>query len=151
MFCVSARTLSFKTAAAQMYLTPSAVSHQVRELEDHLGVKLFERKTRALELTAEGRQLLEECEPLLISIEDSVIRVSRRRQRRVVLPPFFASELFIPRLAGFYAAQPDIDIQMTTTDPRPTGHPADSAASGATGVEPVIVVSAIDFASAMDS
>jgi LysR family glycine cleavage system transcriptional activator len=132
VFCVSARTLSFKTAAAQMYLTPSAVSHQVRELEEHLGVKLFERKTRALELTAEGRQLLEECEPLLISIEDAVIRVSRRRQRRVlrlVLPPFFASELFIPHLAGFYAAQPDIDIQMTTTDPRPTEHPADADVS----------------------
>ena len=52
VFCVSARTLSFKTAAAQMFLTPSAVSHQVRELEEYLGVKLFERKTRALELTA---------------------------------------------------------------------------------------------------
>ena len=132
VFCVSARTLSFKTAAAQMYLTPSAVSHQVRELEEHLGVKLFERKTRALELTAEGRQLLEECEPLLISVEDAVIRVSRRRQRRVlrlVLPPFFASELFIPRLASFYAAQPDIDIQMTTTDPRPDEHPADADVS----------------------
>ena len=132
VFCVSARTLSFKTAAAQMFLTPSAVSHPVRELEEYLGVKLFERKTRALELTAEGRQLLEECEPLLISIEDSVIRVSRRRQRRVlrvVLPPFFASELFIPRLAGFYAAQPDIDIQMTTTDPRPTELPADADVS----------------------
>lgn len=126
VFCVSARTLSFKTAAAQMFLTPSAVSHQVRELEEHLGVKLFERRTRALELTAEGRQLLEECEPLLISLEDAVIRVSRRRQRcvlRLALPPFFASELFIPRLASFYLAQPDIDIQVTTAEPRPSEHP----------------------------
>ncbi|MCU0761060.1 MAG: LysR family transcriptional regulator [Steroidobacteraceae bacterium] len=132
VFCVAARTLSFKAAAAQMYLTPSAVSHQVRELEEHLGVKLFERRTRALELTAEGRQLLEECEPLLVSVEDAVIRLSRRRQRRVlrlVLPPFFASELFIPNLAGFYAAQPEIDIQMTTTDPRPTEHPPDADVS----------------------
>jgi LysR family glycine cleavage system transcriptional activator len=132
VFCVAARTLSFKTAAAQMYLTPSAVSHQVRELEEHLGVKLFERRTRALELTAAGHQLLQECEPLLVSLEDAVIRVPRRRQRRVlrlVLPPFFASELFVPRLAGFYAAQPDIDIQMTTTDPRPTEHPPDADVS----------------------
>jgi len=47
VFCVAARSLSFKSAAASMYLTPSAVSHQVRELEEHLGVRLFERKTRA--------------------------------------------------------------------------------------------------------
>ncbi len=127
VFCVAARTLSFKSAAASMYLTPSAVSHQIRELEEHLGVKLFERKTRALELTAEGQQLLQECEPLLVSLEDAVIRVSRRRQGRVLrlaLPPFFASELFIPRLAQFYVAQPDIDIQVTTQDPRPIEHPA---------------------------
>ncbi len=127
MFCVAARSLSFKSAAASMYLTPSAVSHQIRELEELLGVKLFERKTRALELTPEGQQLLQECEPLLVSLEDAVIRVSRRRQRRILrlaLPPFFASELFIPRLAQFYVAQPDIDIQVTTQDPRPVDHPA---------------------------
>ena len=64
-----------------MYLTPSAVSHQIRELEEHLGVKPFERKTRALELTAEGQQLLQECEA-------------------------------------------EIDIQVTTQDPRPIDHPA---------------------------
>jgi LysR family transcriptional regulator, glycine cleavage system transcriptional activator len=132
VFCVAARSLSFKSAAASMYLTPSAVSHQVRELEEHLGVKLFERKTRSLELTADGQQLLQECEPLLVSLEDAVIRVSRRRQRRVLrlaLPPFFASELFIPRLAQFYVAQPDIDIQVTTQDPRPIDHPASADVS----------------------
>lgn len=132
VFCVAARSLSFKSAAASMYLTPSAVSHQVRELEEHLGVKLFERMTRSLELTTDGLQLLQDCEPLLVSLEDAVIRVSRRRQRRVLrlaLPPFFASELFIPRLAQFYVAQPDIDIQVTTQDPRPMDHPASADVS----------------------
>ncbi len=132
VFCVCARTLSFKAAAGTLFLTPSAVSHQIRELEEHLGVKVFERRARALELTFEGRQLLDEVEPLLGSIDTAVSRVARRRQRRLLrlaLPPFFATELFIPRLAGFYAAQPDTDIQVSSQDPRPIEHPADADVS----------------------
>jgi len=111
VFCVAARSLSFKSAAASMYLTPSAVSHQIRELEAHLGVKLFERKTRALELTADGQQLLQDCEPLLVSLEDAVIRVSRRRQRRALrlaLPAFFAIE---------HPASTDVSVLLLETAP----------------------------------
>jgi LysR family glycine cleavage system transcriptional activator len=127
VFCVSARSLSFKSAAAILYLSPSAVSHQVRELEDHLGLRLFERKTRALELTIEGHRLLREVEPLLNAIDEAIARVTRvgrPRSLRVALPPFFASELFIPRLSGFYTAQPDIDLHVTTENPRPSEHAA---------------------------
>jgi LysR family transcriptional regulator, glycine cleavage system transcriptional activator len=132
VFCVCARSLSFKGAAATLFLTPSAVSHQIRELEEHLGLKLFDRRTRALELTLDGRQLLEDVEPLFASINDAVARISRRRERRVLrlaLPPFFETEVFIPRLAGFYAAQPDIDIQVSSQDPRPVEHPVDADVS----------------------
>ena len=58
VFCVSARCLSFKTAGQMLSLTPSAISHQVRELEEQLRVRLFVRKSRALSLTPAGQALL---------------------------------------------------------------------------------------------
>lgn len=127
VFCLCARTLSFKAAASQLHLTPSAVSHQVRELEDYLGARLFERRTRALELTPEGRELLEACEPAFATLDDALRSVSRRGRRkvlRILLPPLFESEAFMPRLSRLFEAQPDIDIQVTSHDPRPTEHPS---------------------------
>src|ERR1700742_3652518 len=125
-FCVAARHRSFKFAADELFLTPSAVSHQMRELEDSLGVRLFERKTRALELTTAGHTLLDEVEPLLEALDRSLAQIARRNGRqtlRVLLPPFFASELFIPRLTTFCSAHPEIDLQIDTSDPRPSIHP----------------------------
>jgi LysR family glycine cleavage system transcriptional activator len=98
----------------------------MKELEEALGVRLFERKTRALDLTIAGHTLLDEVEPLLEALDRTLTQVARRSGRhtlRVLLPPFFASELFVPRLANFCAAHPDIDIQMDTHDPRPASHP----------------------------
>src|ERR1700749_169012 len=126
-FCVAARRRSFKSAADELFLTPSAVSHQMKELEDALGVRLFERKTRAVDLTTAGHTLLDEVEPLLEALDRSLTQVARRSGRhtlRVLLPPFFASELFIPRLTTFCAAHPEIDMQIDTRDPRPSIHPA---------------------------
>lgn len=125
-FCVAARHRSFKFAADELFLTPSAVSHQMKELEDSLGVRLFERKTRALELTTAGHTLLDEVEPLLEALDRSLAQIARRNGRRtlrVLLPPFFASELFVPRLISFCDEHPDIDIQIDTRDPRPSVHP----------------------------
>ena len=126
VFCVAARHRSFKLAASHLYLTPSAVSHQMKELEEALGVELFVRKSRALELTAAGAALLEEIEPLLAAIDRSLAQVARRSGRRtlrILLPPFFASELFIPRLTGFCAEHREFDIHIDTRDPRPSSHP----------------------------
>ncbi len=123
---MAARHRSFKFAADELFLTPSAVSHQMRELEDSLGVRLFERKTRALELTTAGHTLLDEVEPLLEALDRSLAQIARRNGRqtlRVLLPPFFASELFIPRLTSFCAAHPEIDMQIDTSEPRPSIHP----------------------------
>lgn len=127
VFCVAARHRSFKLAADELYLTPSAVSHQMRELEEALGVDLFVRKSRALEITAAGATLLEEIEPLLSALDRTLAQIARRGTRRtlrILLPPFFASELFIPRLTGFCAEHREIDIQIDTRDPRPSLHPA---------------------------
>jgi LysR family transcriptional regulator, glycine cleavage system transcriptional activator len=125
-FCVAARHRSFKVAAAELFLTPSAVSHQMKELETLLGMRLFERKTRALELTTAGHRLLEEVEPLLEALDRTLTQFARHHGRqtlRVRLPALFANELFIPRLGEFCAANPLIDVQLDTRDPRPASHP----------------------------
>src|SRR5262245_676997 len=126
-FCVAARHRSFKFAADELFLTPSAVSHQMNALEDSLGVRLFERTTRAIGLTTAGHTLLAEIGPLLRARHGNLAQIARRNGRhtlRVLLPPFFASELFIPRLTSFCAAHPEIDMQIDTSDPRPSMHPA---------------------------
>lgn len=127
-FCLAARHSSFKVAADRLALTPSAVSHQVKDLEGRLGVTLFERRTRAVALTPIGQQLLEDLAPALEAVAAAVERVTRgqtlRRQLTVVMPPFFASELFAPRLPDFHERHPNIDLQVNTGDPVPRQHPS---------------------------
>ena len=126
-FCVAAEYGSFREAAERLYITPSAVSHQVKNLEDELGLRLFERLPRAVVLTVEGGKLFEELRPLIVDI-DTVTRRHRRlgvRQTlRISVQPFFASELFIPSLAGFTAQHPDIDLKVDTSDESAEKHPA---------------------------
>jgi LysR family transcriptional regulator, glycine cleavage system transcriptional activator len=124
-FSVAARQLSFKAAADVLYVTPSAISHRIRDLEKHLGQRVFVRKTRAVELTEAGRALLEEVEPLLHSLDAALERAEKRTRRRVLritAPPFLASELLIPRLSSFYGLQPRVDLQLSSTEPHPTEH-----------------------------
>jgi LysR family glycine cleavage system transcriptional activator len=125
-FCLAARHSSFKDAADRLSLTPSAVSHQVKELEEQLGVTLFQRRTRSVVLTPVGRQLLDDLEPALGALSTAIERTRNtsgaRRQLTIVMPPFFASELFAPRLPDFHARHPGIDIQVDTHDPRPGQH-----------------------------
>jgi LysR family glycine cleavage system transcriptional activator len=131
-FCLAARHRSFKAAADELALTPSAISHQIRELEGSLGVQLFERRARALALTTAGHMLLKEIAPVLDTLDRSLAQFSRRNRRRsvrVLLPPFFASELFVPRLESFFARHPGIDIQVDTLDPWPTEHPLNADVS----------------------
>jgi LysR family glycine cleavage system transcriptional activator len=127
VFCVAARRLSFKAAAEELHVTPSAVSHQVLDLEDHLEVRLFVRRTRALELTPAGHLLVEEVEPLLRRLDEAIGKVAKQARRstvRLALPPFFASELFIPQLTSLLDLRPDLDLRIETSDPRPAQHAA---------------------------
>lgn len=71
-FCVAARYGSFKFAADELCVTPSAISHQMRQLESTLGLQLFERRTRSLVLTSAAQRLRAEVEPLLAALERSV-------------------------------------------------------------------------------
>src|SRR4029078_10286013 len=91
-FCIAARHCSFKIAADELFLTPSAGRHQMKELEETLGVRLFERKTRALELTTAGHTLHDEVAPLLDALDRSLAQFTRRHRRkslRIMLTPFF--------------------------------------------------------------
>ena len=120
-FSVAGRHLSFKAAADALYVTPSAVSHRIRDLEKHLGQRLFVRKIRAIELTDEGRALLDDVEPLLAALDRVVERANHRSPRRVLkitAPPFIANELLVPNLRSFYTLEPRIDLQITTTEVR---------------------------------
>lgn len=123
VFCVAARLGSFKEAASELFITASAVSHQIRTLEERLGFELFERRTRSVTLTARGSDLLDSVGPLLDRIDEEVSALVGARQSvplRVILPPFFAAEVFIPRLAEFTNRYPNIDIYLEITDAKPS-------------------------------
>lgn len=118
-FCAAARSESFSTAADELFVTASAVSHQIKSLEQELGLKLFERNSRSLSLTASGRSLFEDVYPLMAEIDAVAARYTKRDTRtslRISVQPFFASELFIPQLDKFTESHPEIDIQLDTND-----------------------------------
>lgn len=114
-----ARRLSFRAAAEELYLTQSAISRQIKNLEEELGAPLFSRGTRRVELTAAGAALQQAVVPALERLDRTVrqIRVARGR-RHVHLSTFasFATLWLMPRLAGFQQQHPDIDIRISATD-----------------------------------
>jgi len=116
-FHIAAKRGSFKAAAAELCVTASAVSLQIKALEQQLGVALFERGPRSLRLTAAGTTYLENIDALFSRLESVTEQLQRRFSRTVVrlqVPPFFASELLVPRLSSFGALHGDIDIQIET-------------------------------------
>lgn len=103
------------TAAAELGITPSAVSHQLKSLEVFLGQALTERRGRRLALTADGRRYFEAVRPAFILLHNAAGQLRRNvLQRRVTISalPSLAAGWFIPRLATFSAQYPNIDIQV---------------------------------------
>ena len=118
-FCVAARCESFSQAADELYITASAVSHQIKNLEAELGQELFERTGRSIRLSETGRSLYNQASPLVTELDELLLQFgnrSRRRPLRVSVQPFFASELFIPRLNDFIVNHPDIDLMVDSSD-----------------------------------
>lgn len=116
-FCVAAKCLSFKHAASQLFLTPSAVSHQIKQLEEQLGTQLFKRQTRAIELTSAGKQFYNTVHPIVSNLEQTIADFTNKQQSRTItvsLPEFFASELFVPKLSHWAKIHPDINLQLET-------------------------------------
>ena len=127
-FCKAAAHENFSTAAAELFITPSAVSHQIKSLEEELGLSLFERTRNDLRLTGVGRELFEEVRPLIEQIEDTVAAYRTRAVRSSVqmsVQPFFASEFFVPRLGEFTDKHPTIDIRVKASDESAETHPGD--------------------------
>ena len=114
-----ARHLNFSAAFEELSLTQSAVSRQIQSLESDVGVSLFLRHTRTVELTGAGAQLLRAVMPSLERI-DSAVRLIRQSAGRksVAISTWasFASMWLIPRLEAFQQDHPDIDIRIDTTD-----------------------------------
>ena len=116
-----ARQLNFRAAAEELALTQSAVTRQIQALEEEVGVALFLRHTRAVELTAAGAQLLQAVLPSLERMDGAVRQIRRSAGRKSVAISTwasFASMWLIPRLEAFQTAHPDIDIRIDASDAR---------------------------------
>jgi DNA-binding transcriptional LysR family regulator len=114
-----ARHLNFRAASEELALTQSAVSRQIQGLEDDVGVSLFHRHTRAVELTTAGAILLRAVTPSLERIDGAVRQIRQSAGRKSVALTTFASLAsmwLIPRLEGFQREHPDIDIRIDASD-----------------------------------
>jgi len=117
-FEAAARNLSFTKAAEELFITQSAVSRQVKALEDHLGVTLFERRQRALALTESGHALYRVATDVLERLQaatDQLRASGRTRQLSVTTTTGFASLWLIPRLQRFTRLHPDVDVRISAT------------------------------------
>ena len=118
VFDAAARHLSFTRAAAERFITQSAVSRQVAALEDELGHALFRRRHRALELTDDGRRLAAAVATAMAGLREAVQAIrapSRREVLSLTTTPGLASLWLIPRLATFISAHPGVDVRIDAT------------------------------------
>lgn len=112
---------SFRKAAAELAIAPSAVSHAVSSLEASLGLRLLHRTTRSVSPTEEGRQLLETLGPALADIDAVIETLAEHGGRpagplRITLPRLAAEDLIVPRLGEFLRLYPDISLEISTDD-----------------------------------
>lgn len=117
----AARLGSFKAAAAELYVTPAAISHQIQTLEDYLGVALFQRLNRAVRLTAKGTSLAKEVCSAFAQLDVALASTAapERRARDVLsisAVPSFASRWLAPRLHRFHALHPEVDLRLASSD-----------------------------------
>lgn len=116
-FEAAARLESFTLAANELHLTQSAISHQVRELEDYFGRKLFVRRNRRVEPTPEGQRLLESLSRVFDVIEaacNEVVLAPQAQVLAVYSAPSFAVKWLGPRLPAFMQQHPDITIRLSS-------------------------------------
>jgi LysR family transcriptional regulator, glycine cleavage system transcriptional activator len=117
-FEAAARHLSLTQAAKELHVTPGALSHQIRGLEELLGLKLFERRVRSIALTPAGRLLYPGLQTGFIHIHDAVMSLSKAGEERALVistPPGFTSKWLAPRLYRFSAAHPEIDARVSSS------------------------------------
>jgi len=113
-----ARHLSFAKAAEELHVTPAALSHQIRALEDQLGLELFHRRTRAIELTDAGRLIYPGIHAGFESVRNAVGQLERTRDQNIVVisaTPGLVAKWLMPRLWRFLRAYPDIDARVSAS------------------------------------
>ena len=117
----AARLQSFSAAAAELNVTHGAISHQIRSLEDSVGVALFAREGRRVVLTAEGAAFAAAIRAALVTVSDAVEALSpaeRERKLTISVLPSFASRWLMPRIGTFLEANPQYEISVEANQAR---------------------------------
>jgi len=117
-FEMASRHMSFSMAAAELNVTQSAISRQIKGLEDYLGIELFKRLPRSLELTEQGARFarpLHDAFDQLYQATETVLDQHRTVTLNINVLPTFAMKWLIPRLLHFTAANPNIEVRMITS------------------------------------
>ena len=117
-FEAAARHLSFTRAAEELHVTQTAISHQIRKLEDQLGVRLFVRMPGAVHLTLAAETYLSAVHTAFEDLRIATVQVrgsAGPRMLRLSTTPSFATKWLVPRLAAFQAAHPDLAVEISTT------------------------------------
>ncbi|TMH26324.1 MAG: LysR family transcriptional regulator, partial [Betaproteobacteria bacterium] len=146
VFEAAARHLSFKEAANELSITQAAVSHQIKSLEDYLGVQLFKRAGRGVQLTEAARaalpRLRDGFDALAAAVETIHVRADET-DLEITAPPVFTARWLMPRLADFSRREPKIDVRVVSSSKMVDAGALDSTAlmvnhdlrSDASGVE----------------
>ncbi len=116
-FEATARHASFSKAADELHVTPAALSHQIRGLEDLLGLKLFHRRARAIELTDAARLIYPGIRTGFENLRGAVEQLDRARQDRILVvssSPGLTAKWLVPRIYRFLAQHPDVDTRISS-------------------------------------
>ncbi len=118
LFTVVAHHLSFSKAADRLGIPLSRISRRIAKLEDHLGAKLFERTTRQVRLTEEGRRLLDRCQDPIEALQRvaGFTDDTRHHTIRITAPPLAARTTIGPKLVDFAEQNPQVQLELTTTN-----------------------------------
>ena len=120
-FEAAARRSSFALAAEELFVTPSAISHQIKLLEEQFGVRLFHRVHRSVVLTDSGRRFAEAVASAFAQIDKATRELGGTAKSDIVTihsTPSFATQWLMPRLARFSSLNPDVDVRLNaSTDP----------------------------------
>ncbi|KIC47173.1 LysR family transcriptional regulator [Ruegeria sp. ANG-S4] len=113
-FDAAARLGSFRAAAEHLSVTPTAISHHIRGLEDQLDTKVFDRIGRAVVLTEDGQRLAEATAQAFDILEEAVRTLNQRSRRvvRLVAGPIFTARWLMPRMSDFWIEHPDIELEV---------------------------------------
>ncbi|WP_040975688.1 transcriptional regulator GcvA [Necropsobacter massiliensis] len=118
-FECSARHLSFTKAADELFVTQAAVSHQIKLLEDFLGIELFKRKNRSLELTELGKAYFTDVTKVLHRLAeatDNLLAQKNDKHLAISVPQTFGIQWLVPRLSEFHQLHPDIEVRLKGVD-----------------------------------